>query len=306
MAIKLNTVESTQDHLSVGWIGAGKMGAPMIRNLLAQGIGITVTDPDAGVTAALVQQGATLGIDAAAHVERNIVFSTLPNDAVLRSVVVGTETTPGLATILRPGAIFVEMSTVSPECSTEIATALSNNGIKYLRAPLSGSTALAEKAALTILASGNKTAWDTVEPYLAHLSVRHFYLGEGEEARYMKLVLNTLVGATAAIMAEALALGESGGLSRSAIMEVVGESAVASPLLKYKTEAIVEDDYSPAFSVGQMIKDFSLINDAARAHGVPQHITAMILEQYRSAAAAGLNDQDFFALIKWRGGLPYA
>nr|WP_272911601.1 NAD(P)-dependent oxidoreductase [Loktanella sp. M215] len=288
--------------MSVGWIGAGKMGAPMIRNLLAQGIPVTVTDPVTAVVADLASAGATPAADMAAQAGSDIVFATLPNDAVLRAVVMGTAAEPGLAASLRPGAILVEMSTVSPECSAEVAVALENKGISYLRAPLSGSTALAETAALTILASGDKAAWDTVQPYLAHLSARRFYLGAGEEARFMKLVINTLVGATAAIIAEALALGESGGLTRADMMQVIGESAVASPLLAYKTATIVADDFTPAFSVDQMIKDFTLIADAARAGDAPQHIIGLILQQYRDAAAAGLNDADFFALVKWRGG----
>ncbi|MFZ3583025.1 NAD(P)-dependent oxidoreductase [Loktanella sp. DJP18] len=302
MRIELDAGATSQVALTVGWIGAGKMGGPMIRNLLAQGIAVAVTDPDHDALADLFTLGATTAHDITGQASSDIVFATLPNDDVLRLVVMGSGTTPGLADILRPGTTFVEMSTVSPNCSADVATALKNKDILYLRAPLSGSTALAETAALTILASGDKAAWDIVQPCLAYLSARRFYLGQGEEARYMKLVLNTLVGATAAIMAEALALGQSGGLSRSAIMEVIGESAVASPLLKYKTETIVANDFTPAFSVDQMVKDFTLITDAARDHGVPQDVTALILQQYRDAAASGLNEADFFALVKWREG----
>ena len=294
---------SAQSARAVGWIGAGKMGAPMIRNLLANGISVAVTDPVTETVSGLAAEGARVAQDVAAQSGNDMVFATLPNDAVLRQVVLGSPEAPGLADTLRPGAIFVEMSTVSPDCSAAVGKALSDKRILYLRAPLSGSTALAEKAALTILASGDRAAWDAARPLFAHLSARQFYLGHGEEARFMKLVLNTLVGATAAIMAEALALGESGGLNRAAIMEVIGESAVASPLLAYKTQTIVADDFTPAFSVEQMIKDFTLITDAGQAHGAPQAITSLILQQYREAAASGLNDADFFALVKWRGGL---
>ena len=131
------------------------------------------------------------------------------------------------------------------------AEALSEAGILYVRAPLSGSTALAEKAALTVLASGDADAWTTVLPYIERMASRHFYLGPGEEARYMKLVLNTLVGATSAVLSEALALGESGDLDRARMMEVICESAVASPLLAYKREALVANDFSPALDCGR-------------------------------------------------------
>lgn len=291
------------DGPAIGWIGAGKMGAPMIRNLLAAGTKVAVTEPDAAVTADLERVGATRAASLDTHRSNNIVFATLPNDAVLRDVVLGSEDAPGLAHHMAPGAIFVEMSTVSPECSADVADALARAGIAYVRAPLSGSTALAEKAALTVLASGDAAAWTTVLPVIRLLSSRQFYLGPGEEARYMKLVINTLVGATSAILAEALALGASGGLSRSSMMEVICESAVASPLLKYKADAVVSADYSPAFTVQQMIKDFSLISDAGRANDVPLMTTGLILELYRAAANSGLRDQDFFALVKWQSDI---
>jgi 3-hydroxyisobutyrate dehydrogenase len=158
---------------------------------------------------------------------------------------------------------------------------------------------MAENATLTILASGSEPAWQAVLPYLKMMSQRQFHLGSGEEARYMKLVINTLVGGLSALLAEALSLGQSGGLSRASMMEVIGESAVASPLLKYKMATVVADDFSPAFTVAQMIKDFTLISDAAREKGVPLLTTGLILEQYRAAANAGLKDEDFFALVKW-------
>lgn len=301
-----NLAETTRAELGsrgIGWIGAGKMGAPMIRNLLAAGNTIAVTEPDHQVVRDLERLGAVSARTLDQHSQNGIVFATLPNDKVLREVVLGAEGTTGLIHHMPRGSIFVEMSTVSPDCSAEIAKALRDCGISYVRAPLSGSTALAEKAALTVLASGDEQAWATVLPIIRLLSTRQFFLGAGEEARYMKLVINTLVGASSAILAEAVALGESGGLSRASMMDVICESAVASPLFKYKTDAVVAGDYSPAFTIGQMIKDFSLISDAGRANGVPLLTTGLILELYRAAANSGLQDQDFFALVKWQSDI---
>lgn len=301
--MQANTAETARTApggQDIGWIGAGKMGAPMIRNLLAAGITVAVTEPDRQVVADLERAGAVGAGTLDRHSQNGIVFATLPNDRILREVVLGAAGKAGLVDHMARGSIFVEMSTVSPGCSAEIAAALADRGIAYLRAPLSGSTALAEKAALTVLASGDAQAWATVLPAIRLLSARQFYLGTGEEARYMKLVINTLVGASSAILAEAVALGESGGLSRATMMEVICESAVASPLFKYKADAVVSADYAPAFTVEQMIKDFSLISDAARANGVPLLTTGLILELYRAAANSGLRDQDFFALVKWQ------
>lgn len=304
--MQANTAQTARKGPStqgIGWIGAGKMGSPMIRNLLAAGIAVAVTEPDSQVARDLERAGAVSAGTLDLQSQSGMVFATLPNDKVLREVVLGSAGTTGLVHHMARGSIFVEMSTVSPECSAEIAAALEERGIAYLRAPLSGSTALAEKAALTVLASGDADAWAAVLPTIKMLSVRQFYLGAGEEARYMKLVINTLVGASSAILAEAVALGESGGLSRATMMEVICESAVASPLYRYKTDAVVSADYTPAFTIEQMLKDFSLISDAARAKGVPILTTGLILELYRAAANSGLRDQDFFALVKWQSDI---
>jgi 3-hydroxyisobutyrate dehydrogenase-like beta-hydroxyacid dehydrogenase len=295
-----DTVRAGPGGRNIGWIGAGKMGAPMIRNLLAAGTTVAVTELDRQVVSDLEHAGAVSADTLDQHSQNGIVFATLPNDKVLREVVLGGQDTTGLIHHMARGSIFVEMSTVSPDCSAEIAAALLDRGIAYLRAPLSGSTALAEKAALTVLASGDEQAWATVLPTIRLLSAKQFYLGAGEEARYMKLVINTLVGASSAILAEAVALGESGGLSRASMMDVICESAVASPLFRYKADAVVSADYTPAFTIEQMIKDFSLISDAGRANGVPLLTTGLILELYRAAANSGLRDHDFFALVKWQ------
>ena len=288
---------------NIGWIGAGKMGGPMIQNLLDNSAQVCVIDPDADSVAAAIGKGATAGASFEDIADKDIVFSTLPNDQALMSVVSGTPNKKGLVDVLAKGAIFVDMSTVSPDVSSKVAKLLEKAKVSYLRAPLSGSTVMAENATLTILASGDESAWQTVLPYLEMMSKRQFYLGAGDEARYMKLVINTLVGGLSALLAEALSLGASGGLTRASMMEVIGESAVASPLLTYKTQTVVADDFSPAFTVLQMIKDFTLISDAARSNGVPLLTTGLILEQYRAAANAGLKDADFFALVKWHSDM---
>lgn len=288
---------------AVGWIGAGKMGAPMARHLLAAGADLVVTDPNAESRNAMAAAGAQVAASLAAQQGRDVVFATLPHDTALRAVILGSADQPGLVALLAPGTVFVEMSTVSPECSAEVARVLEQAGVLYVRAPVSGSTVTAEQGALTVLASGDAAGWELALPLIQAFSTKQFFLGPKEEARFMKLVINTLVGANAALLAEALSLGASGGLSRAAMMEVICESAVSSPLFRYKTGLIASGDYTPAFTVQQMMKDFTLISDAGRANGVPLMASGLVLELYRAAANAGLDEDDFFALIKWHSGI---
>ena len=216
----------------IGWIGVGKMGNPMAARLIEAGHRLTICDPVPENRASVVARGARVSAtpsEMAAHC--GLVFSTIPNDAALEAVVYGNEERGSFLSRVGAGSVLVEMSTVSPALSVRLANALARRGVGYLRCPISGSTALARAGTLTALASGDAAAWESAAPFLDLLAVRKFYLGAGEEARYMKLVLNTLVGATSSILGEALALGATGGLSDGQMMEVIAESAVASPLI---------------------------------------------------------------------------
>jgi 3-hydroxyisobutyrate dehydrogenase-like beta-hydroxyacid dehydrogenase len=294
-------------HDEIGWIGVGKMGNPMATRLIEAGHKLTICDPVAENRASLVARGAQVSATAGDVAARcRMIFVTIPNDAVLADLIDESEDSSGFVAQVQSGAVLVEMSTVSPQLSERIARILSRRGVGYLRCPISGSTALARSGKLTALASGDAAAWEAAAPLLDLLAVRKFYLGAGEEARFMKLVLNTLVGATSSILGEALVLGERGGLTPAQMMEVITESAVASPLIAYKKDMIAQMDFSPAFSVNQMIKDFTLITEAGRDKQVPMFVANMILQQYTAASHAGYSEQDFFSLFDWMrtaGGL---
>ena len=163
---------------------------------------------------------------------------------------------------------------------------------------MSGSTALAKAGTLSVMASGPRAAYDRVEPLLAVLSAKRFYLGDAEQARYLKLVVNSLVGATSSLLAEALAFGRKGDLSLADMLDVIGQSAVASPLIGYKRDMVVSGDYAPAFTVEQMIKDFDLIMDTARTDHVPMMMAALVRQQYEQAFADGDGQRDFFVLCE--------
>lgn len=291
----------------IGWIGVGKMGNPMATRLIEAGHRLTICDPVAENRASLVARGAQVAASAGDLAQScGLIFVTIPNDAVLADLIDDAEDRSGFVGRVAAGTVLVEMSTVSPQLSERVARILARRGVAYLRAPISGSTALARAGKLTALTSGDKTAWEAASPLLDLLAVRKFYLGAGEEARYMKLVLNTLVGATSSILGEALVLGERGGLTPAQMMEVISESAVASPLIAYKQAMIAQMDFAPAFSVTQMIKDFTLITEAGRDKQVPMFVANMILQQYTAASNAGYSDLDFFSLFDWMrtaGGL---
>lgn len=291
---------------TVGWIGAGKMGGPMSKRLVDAGHRVLVLDPDVQNRALAAEAGAVVASDLAAiGTEATVVFSMIPNDAVLKGIVLGAE---GLSGTMAPGSVFVDMSTVSPKASRQVAEALAARGVDYLRAPVSGSTTLARAGTLSVMASGPRAVYERVEPLLAVVSAKRFYLGEAEQARYLKLVVNSLVGATSSLLAEALAFGRKGELSLADMLDVIGQSAVASPLIGYKRDMVVSGDYAPAFTVEQMIKDFDLIMDTARTDHVPMMMAALVRQQYEQAFVDGDGERDFFVLCEGKtdGRLPIA
>jgi 3-hydroxyisobutyrate dehydrogenase-like beta-hydroxyacid dehydrogenase len=280
----------------IGWIGLGKMGAPMAHHLHSAGHDISVHNRTAAKADRLVAAGATLAAHAAdAARGAETVFSMLADDAALRAILLGPE---GVVAAMDRGAVLVEMSTVSPAISSELDAACQARGLGYLRAPVSGSVAFAEGAKLTVLASGPLAVYTTVLPLLQSFSAKQVHVGMGCEARVMKLSLNMMVGLTAAMMGEALALGQKNGLAREVMLEVIGASAVASPLVSYKLAMLRSRDYSAAFEARMMAKDFDLALAAAHGAGVPMPLTAQVREGWSALIARGDGDADFFKYVE--------
>ncbi|HYF17513.1 MAG TPA: NAD(P)-dependent oxidoreductase [Ramlibacter sp.] len=278
--------------MKVHLIGAGKMGLPMARHLLAGGHAVTVEDTQEERLAAARAAGLEVARGASAAAGADVVFSSLPNDRALLAV--GEQ----VARSARPGAIYVDTSTVSQEASAQVAQACEASGVRYLRITVSGNNHMAEAAQLTVMASGPRPAYDEVLPLLRLLGPTHFWLGEGEQARLMKLVVNLMIAQTTAMLAEALALGRRGGLRWEDLWSVIGASAVASPIVKAKGVQLSQRDFTPTFTVEQMVKDLGLIVDAAAAAHVPVPQTAATLQLMHSAIAQGEGGEDYAAIIK--------
>jgi len=278
----------------VGWIGLGKMGLPICGRLRGAGFEVTAlcrsADKEALATANGFEVARTLAETARG---RDFVVSAVSDDKALLDIALSDG---GLAQVLATGQIFIETSTVSPAASRRVAEALSATGCAYLRSPVSGSTATAAQGALTALVSGPAEAFKAAADLFAAFTRKAFLVGEAEESRTLKLAINAMVGATSALLAESLDLARRGGLDTRTAMEVVAESAVGSPLIQYKRAAVVSGDFTAAFSVSQMLKDFELIAQAAQASGCDMPLIESIRHTYRAAVARGLGDRDFFAL----------
>jgi len=274
-------------------IGVGKMGLPMARHLAAAGHSVTVSDPSMERCQLARAQGLEVSTSpAAAMAAAEVVLSSLPNDAALLAVAAQ------VAAHAHVGAIYVDTSTVSLQASAEAAQALAAKGVLYLRCTVSGNNKMAEAAQLTVMASGPRAAYTTVLPLLRTLGPNQFYLGEAEQARLMKLVVNLMIAQTSAMLAEALTLGRKGGLAWRDMWQVLTASAVASPIVKAKAVQLSERDFRPTFTVEQMIKDLDLILNAGETHDVPLMQTAMTHQLMCAAVVQGNALDDYAAIIK--------
>jgi 3-hydroxyisobutyrate dehydrogenase-like beta-hydroxyacid dehydrogenase len=272
------------------------MGLPICVRLSARGFEVTALARNADGRDRAAQAGIRSGADLqSVVVGAQIVVSAISDDAALLDIVFRAG---GLKETLSATQTFVEISTVSPEASRRVAETMTAIGVDYVRSPVSGSTALAAQGNLTALLSGPPKAMERLTDFYEAFTRKTFLVGEGDEARYLKLVLNTLVGGTSALLAEALAMGRKGGLGAAVMMDVIGQSAVASPLLQYKRDTVVNGTYAPAFTVRQAMKDFDIIADVSRQDHSPMPLVAQIRQQYEAAFANGCGDLDFFVLVR--------
>lgn len=278
---------------SILFLGIGKMGLPMARHLHAAGHPVVVNDLDPERMRLAQAAGLMLASDAKAALQQaDWVISSLPNDAALNSVAAW------LSHHGRAGQAWVDTSTVSLSSSSHAAQQVTAKGIEHLRVTVSGNNHMAEAAQLTVLASGSQALYQRVLPLLQCWGPHQFHLGQGEQARLMKLVINLMIAQTSAMLSEALNLGQRGGLDWAQMWQVIGASAVGSPIVKAKSVQLSQHDYTPTFTVHQMLKDVGLMLQAGDELHVPLPQLSLTQQQMRAAIAQGDGELDYAAIIR--------
>jgi 3-hydroxyisobutyrate dehydrogenase-like beta-hydroxyacid dehydrogenase len=286
----------TDASKNVAFIGIGKMGLPMSILVAKAGYTVTAFDQSAARLAEARGQGVAVASSPADAAKGSpVVVSSLPDDAALRAVMLSPT---GLISAMAPKSILIETSTVSAEASTEVDAAAQARDIAYLRAPVSGNASIVHTGALSCFVSGPRDAFERVKPLFASFTRAQTYLGTREEARYAKLAVNLMIAVSAAMVAESLALARKGGIAWQDILNVLDDSAVASPMVKYKTAPLRTRDFESTFSCKQMAKDLDLILGAGHAIGVPLQLAAQVRETYGALVAQGDGETDFIATVK--------
>jgi 3-hydroxyisobutyrate dehydrogenase-like beta-hydroxyacid dehydrogenase len=283
----------------LGFLGLGRMGAPMASRLLAAGHDVAVWNRTEGRTDDLVERGARRASSPAeAAASADGVITMLADPEALEAVVFGHD---GIAAGLAADATLIDMSTVGPDVARGVGTRLGGDG-RMLDAPVLGSTPQAEQGALKIFVGGQPELYERWQPVLETLG-RPGHFGPLGAGAAMKLVVNSTLGAAMAAVGEALTLADKLGLDETQVLDVLAESPVGATV-KAKREKIQNQTYTPNFKLSLAAKDVRLVRAAAERAGFDARVAASAVALFTDAEAAGLGDLDYSAVVAHLRGQP--
>jgi 3-hydroxyisobutyrate dehydrogenase-like beta-hydroxyacid dehydrogenase len=283
---------SFEPRFAVGLIGLGHMGTAIAERLLAGGFPLVVYNRTPAKADAVAEGGARVAASAAELAAQvDVLLMSVANDEALEAV--AREALPAAA----PGTVLIDMSTVSAAVSARVADEAETASVEYLRAPVSGNPSVVRAGNLSFIVSGSPDVLARVEHVLLAIGPTIHHVGDGEQARTVKLAINLMIAGLAELMSEALVLGEAAGVSRADLLEVMGSSAAGAPFVKYKSEPLLRDDFSATFTTALMEKDIDLILDAADESGVELPVARELKSLLHAASEAGYGNDDFIALF---------
>ena len=280
---------------TLGFVGLGHMGGNMAARFLAAGYTVYGEARDRQQAQDLVHEG--LGWrDTPRDVAESadVLFTSLPDDDVLESVASGPD---GILAGLTEAKVWVDMSTVSPHASVELATRVQATGAAMLDAPVSGSVPQVQAGTLTIMVGGSEQAYARVEPILRELGTPT-HIGENGQGLVLKLAINISLAAQMLAFAEGLVLAERAGIDRNRAVEVMTESPIGSPMLKARAELVLDLPDGAWFDVSLMQKDVALALDTGRDLHVPLPSAATADQLLTLAQARGYGRRDIAALFE--------
>lgn len=280
---------------TTAFIGLGAMGTEMAKNLQKAGHALRVWNRTAGRCDALVAGGATACASPADSVRgAAFVVSMVADDHATRAVMLGAD---GVVAAAAPGTVIVDCSTNTPAMAREVAAAAAARGVRYLDAPVSGSIAQARGAELVLMVGGDADALATAAPVTRAIGRMVKHMGASGAGATIKLINNMLSGTTSAALAESMAVAEAAGLDPAATLEVLGEGAAGSRLVKTKIPKMLGRDFSPQFQLALMEKDLRYFLALAQDMDRPAPIASLVRSQYQAARLADLGGLDVAAMF---------
>jgi 3-hydroxyisobutyrate dehydrogenase len=280
--------------ITIGWIGAGRMGAQLATRLLDAGYDVAVYNRTAAKAQHLADRGATVVSRPVDLADRDLVFSMVSSSKDLEEVMLGEH---GLLTGEASPRVIADASTVSAEASELIRNAANSRGADFLATPVSGNPKVIAAGKLTVAVSGPREVFDAIEPVLNEFGRGVTYVGEGEVARLVKIAHNLMLGVVTQCLAEITVLVEKGGVSRADFLAFLNDSVMGSVFTQYKSPAFVNLDFTPTFTMRLLQKDFDLGLEAAHLLKSPMPIASATRQIVAQAVGAGRGDEEDFATL---------
>lgn len=280
----------------IGLIGLGIMGKPMGKNLLKAGFGLTVWNRSAGRDTELIELGATAAGSPREVAENSDIIITMVGDSPdVQQVILGEH---GVIHGVKAGSVVVDMSTISPQVTREIAVALKQKGADMLDAPVSGGEKGAIEGTLSIMVGGDAAVLERVRPVFEAMGKRIVHIGDNGMGQVCKLANQIAVVLNNLAMSEALVFAAKSGADVNKVLEAVSAGAAGSWALNNYAPKILRRDFSPGFMVSLQQKDLKLVMEASREMNLSLPGTALTYELQKSLQAQGLEREGNFALVK--------
>ena len=277
---------------TIGFVGLGAMGSRVAGRLLDDGntvYGSDLTRSQPLIDRGLVWRERPREVAAAA----DVVFSMVTDDAAVRAITSGPD---GILAGLAPGKVYVDMSTISPQASREVADQVRSVGAQMLDAPVSGSIPQAETGTLAIMVGGDETAFRVVQPLLSELGQTVTHVGTNGQGLLLKLAINISLAVQTLAFSEGLVLAERGGIDPRLAAEVMSTSSIGSPMLKARVPLLLDLPERAWFDITMMHKDIRLALGTAEELGTPLPSAAIADQMLTSAGELGYAHRDLASL----------
>ncbi len=279
----------------IGFIGLGLMGSGMTMNILKAGFPLTVWNRTASRAEPIVKAGAKLAKTPKEVAEKSDVVISIVTDSIdVEEVLLGTN---GVIHGVKPGMIVIDMSTISPIRTREIAAKFKEKGIKMLDAPVSGGDIGARNGTLSIMVGGDKDAFDEVVPVFQAMGKTLTYIGGNGDGQICKAVNQILVGMNMLAVAEALVFAKKAGVDPKKVHAAVSPGAAGSWQLTNNGAKLLVGDHEPGFKVKDYLKDLRIIMETSDSIKMPLPGTAIVQQMFKNLDAEGMRDKGTQAVV---------
>ena len=281
---------------NLGFVGLGVMGGEMVNRLLGKGHTVTGYNRTRAKAESLIKKGMKWGDSPrAVAAASDFTFSMVTNSAALGAIANGPD---GILAGLKSGKVLIDMSTVSPAFSREVAAKVREKGADMVDAPVSGSVITLQEGKLSVMVGGRKETFDRVKPLLLDIGPKVTHVGDNGLALVMKIGTNLSLAVQMLAFCEGVLLAEKSGIAREVAVDVLTHSVIASPMVQYRGPFVLKMPDEAWFNVNMMQKDMLLALELGRQLDVPMPTTAVTNEFLTAARGMGLVEKDFAVIFE--------